>query len=230
VGRCISPDTVVPGAGALPAAPHDATATTAWQSPTTAGPQNPQEINRYSYALNNPMRYNDPSGHVADPFDEKGGAKPGGDGTGGGTGGGSGGAPTNPAPPLSPSLRGVRVTDKGVEPLYKWGSWRQKTFEEAESVAPRNEQGEMICPTCGKVIPKKVIQETKKGSIERRGYDLDHYPDTWAERKAKLQETNPPPTRKQVLDEFNRDVRVQCPACNQRHEFEGKPGIHAGPR
>ncbi len=28
------------------------------------GPQNPQSLNRYSYVLNGPMRYNDPSGHV----------------------------------------------------------------------------------------------------------------------------------------------------------------------
>ncbi len=27
-------------------------------------PGNPQTLNRYSYALNNPLRYNDPSGHV----------------------------------------------------------------------------------------------------------------------------------------------------------------------
>ena len=27
------------------------------------GPQNPQALNRYSYVLNNPMRYTDPSGH-----------------------------------------------------------------------------------------------------------------------------------------------------------------------
>jgi hypothetical protein len=57
----------VPGAGALTAAPHDATATTAWRGAATTGPQNPQEINRYSYALNNPMRYNDPSGQCVGP-------------------------------------------------------------------------------------------------------------------------------------------------------------------
>jgi hypothetical protein len=67
VGRFIAPDTIVPGAGALTAAPHDATATTAWRSAATTGPQNPQEINRYSYALNNPMRYNDPSGQCVGP-------------------------------------------------------------------------------------------------------------------------------------------------------------------
>lgn len=32
------------------------------------------------------------------------------------------------------------------------------------------------------------------------------------------------PTRKEVLDEYNRDVRVQCPECNQGHEFEGVKG------
>jgi RHS repeat-associated protein len=42
VGRFISADTVVPGAG------------------------NPQALNRYAYTMNNPVRYTDPSGHMAD--------------------------------------------------------------------------------------------------------------------------------------------------------------------
>jgi len=31
-------------------------------------PNNPQSLNRYSYALNNPVRYNDPTGHCVDPL------------------------------------------------------------------------------------------------------------------------------------------------------------------
>ncbi|WP_083755906.1 hypothetical protein [Methanosarcina acetivorans] len=30
-------------------------------------PYNPQALNRYSYALNNPVKYTDPSGHIAIP-------------------------------------------------------------------------------------------------------------------------------------------------------------------
>jgi len=46
LGRFISADTLVPGAG------------------------NPQALNRYSYTLNNPLKYIDPSGHVStDPCD-----------------------------------------------------------------------------------------------------------------------------------------------------------------
>jgi RHS repeat-associated protein len=41
IGRFVSADTLVPGAG------------------------NPQAFNRYSYALSNPLKYTDPSGHVA---------------------------------------------------------------------------------------------------------------------------------------------------------------------
>jgi hypothetical protein len=41
--------------------PSDAVATKVWSTSGAAG--NPQELNRYSYALNNPMRYTDPSGH-----------------------------------------------------------------------------------------------------------------------------------------------------------------------
>jgi RHS repeat-associated protein len=43
IGRFISPDSIVPN------------------------PANPQSLNRYSYCLNNPLRYNDPSGHQGAP-------------------------------------------------------------------------------------------------------------------------------------------------------------------
>ncbi len=43
LGRFISADTIVPGAG------------------------NPQALNRYSCVLNNPLKYIDPSGHVCIP-------------------------------------------------------------------------------------------------------------------------------------------------------------------
>ncbi|MBN2420314.1 MAG: RHS repeat-associated core domain-containing protein [Deltaproteobacteria bacterium] len=42
IGRFISPDTIIPQ------------------------PYNPQSLNRYSYCLNNPLRYTDPSGHEED--------------------------------------------------------------------------------------------------------------------------------------------------------------------
>ncbi len=49
LGRFISPDSIIPN------------------------PANPQSLNRYSYTLNNPIRYNDPSGHRAcDDFDANG--------------------------------------------------------------------------------------------------------------------------------------------------------------
>lgn len=36
-----------------------------------------------------------------------------------------------------------------------------------------------------------------------------------------------PPTRKEVLNIYNEDVRVQCPDCNQSHKFEGVKGDFA---
>jgi hypothetical protein len=53
---------VVPGAGALTVAPSDATAAAAWGQ-GGGGPANPQELNRYTYAGNNPVSYTDSSGH-----------------------------------------------------------------------------------------------------------------------------------------------------------------------
>ncbi|KAB8144677.1 RHS repeat-associated core domain-containing protein [Chloroflexia bacterium SDU3-3] len=63
-GHFLSADTIVPGAGALTMAPNDSTARGLWGKGGN-GPANPQELNRYSYVNNNPVRWNDPSGHFA---------------------------------------------------------------------------------------------------------------------------------------------------------------------
>jgi RHS repeat-associated protein len=62
LGRFISADSVVPGAGPLTAWPHDAPAQAAGAA-GGGGPGDPQALNRYSYARNNPLRYTDPTGH-----------------------------------------------------------------------------------------------------------------------------------------------------------------------
>ena len=51
----------MPGGGSLTVAPNDATATAAWGQPGSAA--NPQQLNRYSYVLNNPTKTTDPTGH-----------------------------------------------------------------------------------------------------------------------------------------------------------------------
>ena len=108
--------------------------------------------------------------------------------------------------------------------LYARGNFRKTTLKNAINEAPKNENGEMICPTCGKIIPNKIKIQTKNRIKVRRGYDLDHYPSTWSERVQKMKTQDEPPTRKMVLDIYNKDVRIQCPECNQGHMFEGIKG------
>ena len=62
MGRFISADTVVPGAGALTVAASDVTERGAWAKPGS-GPGDPQALNRYGYGLNNPLKHTDPTGH-----------------------------------------------------------------------------------------------------------------------------------------------------------------------
>jgi hypothetical protein len=60
---------VVPEAGPLTLTPHDATARAAWSQGGRTTPRqpnvpgSPQMLNRYSYGLNNPVKYTDPTGH-----------------------------------------------------------------------------------------------------------------------------------------------------------------------
>ena len=112
--------------------------------------------------------------------------------------------------------------------LYNRGSFRKSTNQRAIEEAPKNADGQMICTTCGDDIPEVITQQTKNGPRQRRGHDLDHYPETWSERVNRMKQQETPPTRKEVLDEFNKDIRAQCPECNQGHQFEGIEGTFKG--
>ena len=103
--------------------------------------------------------------------------------------------------------------------LYERGSFRKDPTEDAIAAAT-DSSGNRICPTCGSIIPDFITV----GKRTRRGFDLDHYPETWAKRVEKMKSCPKPPTRKEVLDEYNRDLRVQCPECNQSHQWEGIKG------
>lgn len=105
--------------------------------------------------------------------------------------------------------------------------FRKSARRKALENAPRNAQGEMVCSTCGEVIPEKIARQTKIGPQERVGYDLDHYPDTLVERIDEMKSREVKPTRDEVLDEYNRDLRVQCPPCNVGHKYEGVEGDYA---
>ncbi len=78
LGRFLSADSIVPGYA------------------------NPQNLNRFSYVTNNPLRYTDPTGHkvACDPYEDDcnggGSGNGGGNGGGGGDGGGGGGGGGDP--------------------------------------------------------------------------------------------------------------------------------------
>ncbi len=62
IGRFRSADTIIPGSPPLTVWTSDTTAQGMWRS-AGSGPVNPQDLNRYTYALNNPLTYTDPTGH-----------------------------------------------------------------------------------------------------------------------------------------------------------------------
>ena len=108
--------------------------------------------------------------------------------------------------------------------LFACTNWRKGTNEKALAEGPKNTAGEPICPTCGDVMPPQIQSKTKKRQKTRRGNDLDHFPDTWAERVAEMKTCVPLPERKVVIDEYHKRLSAQCPLCNQGHAFEGIDG------
>ena len=49
-----------------------------------------------------------------------------------------------------------------------------------------------------------------------------------AERVVSMKTGEVKPTRKEVLDEYNARLRVQCHECNISHKFEGIEGTYKG--
>jgi hypothetical protein len=80
--------------------------------------------------------------------------------------------------------------------------FRKKTVQGAwNDAAQGSKKGSKACPTCAKdaeVLPGRGT----------RDWDVDHQP-KWKDRDLAGK------TREEVLDEYNRDVRLRCPTCNR---------------
>jgi len=80
--------------------------------------------------------------------------------------------------------------------------FRKKTVQDAwDDAAPGSKLGPKACPTCNKDADVAPGQG-------HRDWDVDHQP-KWKDRDLSGMD------RKQILDEFNKDVRLRCPSCNR---------------
>lgn len=84
--------------------------------------------------------------------------------------------------------------------------------------------GSKQCPTCKKDVFKLRTSKRKGKPVKKKGWDSDHTGATWAKRveyMKKLQsKTGKTYTRKQILNEYNRNTRLQCHHCNRGHQYE----------
>ena len=81
-------------------------------------------------------------------------------------------------------------------------SFRKKTIQDSwDNATDGSKPRTKACPTCGKDV------EVAPGQ-GRRDWDVDHQP-KWKDRDLSGMD------RKQVLDEYNKDVRLRCPSCNR---------------
>lgn len=89
------------------------------------------------------------------------------------------------------------------DPTRRPTKFRKKTLQDAwDNAAAGSKPNTRSCPDCKKDV------EVAPGT-GRRDWDGDHQP-KWKDRDL----TNM--TRKDVLNEYNRGVRVRCPTCNRR--------------
>jgi RHS repeat-associated protein len=99
--------------------------------------------------------------------------------------------------------RGAKESGGDSDPITKRPSgFRKKTVQDAWDDAADGPTGGKRCPTCGEEV------EVPPGEGPR-DWDIDHQP-PWSQRD--LTER----TRKEILDEYNRGTRLECPHCNRR--------------
>lgn len=185
--------------------------------PAPVMPGAPGSFNRFNYAANNPYRYNDPSGQV--PLDtvwdfgnvvyDLGKAA-----VGAATGNSAMVAEGLADAALDTAAMAVPYLPAGSSKLARAGldkvddvakrpsGFRKQTVQDAwDDAADGSKQGTKVCPTCTKEV------EVAPGQ-GRRDWDVDHQP-KWSDRDLSGMD------RKQVLDEYNKDVRLRCPSCNR---------------
>jgi len=134
-------------------------------------------------------------------------------------------APT--APTVGSSTDGASSTGEtgsSAKPKRKESrpKFRKKTIEGAwDGMEDGPVIGTKVCPTCPKVI------DNSKAKDGKRTWDVDHTKEKWADRLKRLKEKGA--GKKEVNDDYQKDVRGQCRRCNRNHEHEPKPGGGGGP-
>lgn len=80
--------------------------------------------------------------------------------------------------------------------------FRKQTVQDAwDKAADGSQSNTIACPTCGKDV-------TVPPGQGRRDWDVDHQP-PWSTRDLSGM------TRDQVIDEYNKGTRLECPSCNR---------------
>ena len=182
--------------------------------PVGVTPDNIHSFGRYTYGNNNPYAYIDPDGEwawavvfaaidFAAAYKET----------------GSVGAATkeaikgaiNPLGKLKRAAKAGKATKNAVQKVAKTdpkittrpSSFRKKTIQDSwDKASPGKKPGAKACPTCGKDVHVAPGQG-------RRDWDVDHQP-PWSKRDLSGMKT-----RKEVLDEYNKGTRLECPSCNR---------------
>lgn len=102
---------------------------------------------------------------------------------------------------LSESEETLRGTNRPGEVTSR-GRFRKQTLEDMWEGAEPGENGGRLCPTCSseRMVPPN--------SGAPRDWHGSHYP-SWSNR-----EFPPDISRKEVLDNYQEDVFLECPDCN----------------
>lgn len=96
----------------------------------------------------------------------------------------------------------VRLGDKALDATRRPRNFRKQTVQDAwDNAANGSKPGTKACPTCGKDV------EVAPGQGPR-DWDIDHQP-PWSQRDLDGM------TRPEVLDDYNRGTRLECPSCNR---------------
>ncbi|WP_233414717.1 GH-E family nuclease, partial [Thermaerobacillus caldiproteolyticus] len=83
------------------------------------------------------------------------------------------------------------------------GGFRKKTVLNAWNNAKPGPNGGRLCPTCNKEVHVRPF------SGRKRDWDIDHIP-AWTKRVFRRNAT-----RKEVLDNYQKGTRLECPSCNR---------------